>query len=43
MTNIPWIEIITTAYFLAVGGLGAYLLYTEWQWLRKETKEQEKD
>ena len=39
MTNIPWSEIITIAYFLAVGGVGAYFLYSEWQWMRNEMKE----
>lgn len=39
MTDLVFI--ITTAYFLGVGLLGFYLLWSEWQWMRKETPRHE--
>lgn len=36
MTDTFWIHLITAAYFIGIGTLGFYLLWSEWQWMRKE-------
>lgn len=40
MTDLVFI--ITAAYLLGVGCFGFYLLWSEWQWLRKEDTSHEK-
>lgn len=42
MTDTFWIPLITTAYFLGVGTLGFYLLWSEWQWMRKEARHEKR-
>ena len=38
MTEQLWIQIIATVYFITLGVGGFYILWSEWQWLRKEEK-----
>ena len=42
MTDNILFTLITAAYFLGVGSLGFYLLWREWQWLRKEAADEKR-